>query len=311
MSLHPQATYPVPEDTRRVAHAAFSHGNVYIQVADYLGNIYNDAQFIALFPTRGQPAEAPARLALATLLQCAEGLSDRQAAAADRSRMDWKYILGLALTDPGFHHTVLSEFRTRLVTGQVETLLLDTLLTVARTHGLLKARGRQRTDSTHVVSAIRVLNRLERVGEPLRAALNSLAVVAPAWVQALAPPEWYDRYAHRVENSQKPKTDAARKALAAVIGADGQVLLQAIDVAVEQPWLREIPAVQTLRRVWAEQDVEVHGRLSWRAVKAMPSLAELIASPYDPDARHSTKRAVEWIGYKVHLTATCDPAPPI
>jgi transposase len=104
MSLHPQATYPVPEDTRRVARAAFAHGNVYIQVADHLGNIYNDAQFTALFPTRGQPAEAPARLALATLLQFAEGLSDRQAAAAVRSRIDWKYVLGLELTDPGFHH---------------------------------------------------------------------------------------------------------------------------------------------------------------------------------------------------------------
>jgi transposase len=124
MSLHPQATYPVPEDTRRVARAAFSHGNVYIQVADHLGNIYNDAQFTALFPTRGRPAEAPARLALATLLQFAEGLSDRQAADAVRSRIDWKYVLGLELTDPGFHHTVLSEFRTRLVTGHVETLLL-------------------------------------------------------------------------------------------------------------------------------------------------------------------------------------------
>ena len=193
MSLHPQAAYPIPEDTQRVARAAFPRGNIYMQLADHLGTLYHDAQFTGLFPTRGQPAEAPGRLALVTVLQCAEGLSDRQAAEAVRSRIDWKYVLGLELTDPGFHHTVLSEFRTRLVTGQVETLLLDTLLTVARAHGLLKARGRQRTDSTHVVSAIRVLNRLERVGETLRAALNSLAVVAPAWVQALAPPAWYDR----------------------------------------------------------------------------------------------------------------------
>jgi transposase len=193
MSLHPQATYPIPEATQRVARAAFPHGNVYIQVADRLGNIYHDTQFSALFPTRGQPAEAPARLALATLLQFAEGLSERQAADAVRSRIDWKYVLGVELTDPGFHHTVLSEFRTRLVTGEVETLLLDALLTVASAQGLLQARGRQRTDSTHVVGAIRVLNRLERVGETLRAALNRLAVVAPAWVQTLAPPEWDDR----------------------------------------------------------------------------------------------------------------------
>ena len=261
MSLHPQAPYPIPEETQRVARAAFPHGNLYMQVADHLGMLYQDGQFTALFPPRGQPAEAPARLALVTVLQFAEGLSDRQAADAVRSRIDWKYVLGLDLTDPGFDHTVLSEFRTRLVSGEAEHLLLDTLLTLARTQGLLKARGRQRTDSTHVVGAIRVLNRLERVGETLRAALNSLAVVAPAWVQALAPPAWYDRYAHRVENYQMPKTDTARKALAAVIAADGQVLLHALDAAVEQPWLREIPAVQTLRRMWAEQYTDVEGTL--------------------------------------------------
>jgi transposase len=201
MSLRPQATYPIPEDTQRVARAAFPRGNIYMQVADRLGTIYHDAQFAALFPTRGQPAEAPARLALATVLQFAEGLSDRQAADAIRSRIDWKYVLGLDLTDPGFHHTVLSEFRTRLVAGEAASLLLEALLTLARAQGLLKTRGRQRTDSTHVLASIRVLNRLERVGETLRAALNSLAIVAPVWLQALAPLEWYDRYSRRVENS--------------------------------------------------------------------------------------------------------------
>jgi transposase len=306
MSLHPQATYPVPEETQRVARAAFPRGNIYMQVADRLGTIYHDTQFAVLFPTRGQPADAPARLALATVLQFAEGLSDRQAADAVRSRIDWKYVLGLELTDPGFHHTVLSEFRTRLVAGEAAQLLLDALLTLAQAQGLLKVRGRQRTDSTQVLAAIRVLNRLERVGETLRAALNNLAVVAPAWLQTLAPPEWYDRYSHRVENYHFPKSEAARQAFAAVIGADGQRLLQAIDAAIEQPWLQEVPAIQTLRRVWAEQYVEVNGTLSWREVKDMPSPAELIASPYDPEARYSTKREVEWVGYKVHLTETCE-----
>src|SRR5262249_51150267 len=235
MSLHAHALYQVPEETQRVARAAFPHGNPSMQLTDTLGTIYQDEQFAALFPTRGQPAEAPARLALATVLQFAERLSDRQAADAVRSRIDWKYVLGLELTDPGFHHTVLSEFRTRLVTGEAEALLLDALLTLARTHGLLKARGRQRTDSTHVLAAIRVLNRLERVGETLRAALNSLAVVAPAWVQTLAPPEWYDRYGHRVENFQLPKSDAARMAFAAVIRADGPARPHGLYPAPEQP----------------------------------------------------------------------------
>jgi len=310
MSLQPHASYPIPEDTQRVARAAFPHGNIYMQVADSVGSIYHDTQFAVLFPTRGQPADAPARLALATVLQFAEGLSDRQAADAVRSRIDWKYVLGLELTDPGFHHTVLSEFRTRLVAGEAAQLLLDALLTLAQARGLIKVRGRQRTDSPPVLAAIRVLNRLERVGETLRAALNNLAVVAPAWLQTLAPPEWYDRYSHRVENYHFPKTEAARQAFAEVIGADGQRLLQAIDAAIEQSWMREIPAIQTLRHVWAEQYVEVNGTLSWREVKDMPSPAELIASPYDPEARYSTKREVEWVGYKVHLTETCETATP-
>ena len=129
MSLHTHAVYQVPEDTRRIAHAAFPRGKPYMQVTDTLGTIYQDEQFAALFPTRGQPAEAPARLALVTVLQFAESCSDRQAADAVRGRIDWKYVLGLELTDPGFDHTVLSEFRTRLLAGGAERLLLDTLLT--------------------------------------------------------------------------------------------------------------------------------------------------------------------------------------
>ena len=117
-------------------------------------------------------------------MQFAEGLSDRQAADAVRSRIDWKYALSLELTDPGFDHTVLSEFRARLVAGQAEQLLLEGLLTRVDERGPLNARGRQRTDSTHVLAAIRTLNRLELVGETVRHALISLAVVAPDWLRA-------------------------------------------------------------------------------------------------------------------------------
>jgi transposase len=157
---------------------------------------------------------------------------------------------------------------------------------------------------------VRDLNRLERVGETLRAALNSVAVVAPDWLQTLAPPEWYERYGRRIENYHLPKSDAARQALAATIGADGQFLLTAVDATTEHGWLGKVPAVQTLRRVWVEQYIEVDGALVWRPVKEMPAPAELLASPYDPDARYSTKRSMAWVGYKVHFTETCDPATP-
>jgi len=207
--LRPQNSPIVPEETRRVAHAAFPKGTLCLRIADVLGPVYQDSQFMALFPRRGQPAEAPGRLALAVVLQFMENLSDREAADAVRGRIDWKYALGLALTDPGFDHTVLSEFRTRLVTGDAGLLLLDTLLQRLQEQGLVKARGRQRTDSTHVLAAVRTLNRLERVGETMRATLNELATVAPDWLQAMAPASWYERYGRPVENYRLPKTEAA------------------------------------------------------------------------------------------------------
>jgi transposase len=310
MSLQPQPAYVIPDETRRVAHAAFPQGTLCLRLVEALGQLYLDEQFAALFPTRGQPAASPARLALVLVLQYVEGLSDRQAAEAVRGRIDWKYALGLELTDPGFDHTVLSEFRARLVSKHAERLLLDTLLERLRKLGLLKQRGRQRTDSTYVLAAVRRLNRLERVGETLRAALNELAVVAPEWLRKLAPPEWYERYAKRIENYALPKSEAARQELASVIASDGAKLLAAIDAAADQPMLAQVPAVLTLRRLWAEQYTGTAGKLRWREVKEMPSPAGLLSSPYDTEARYSTKRDINWVGYKVHLTETCDEQKP-
>jgi transposase len=155
MSLQPEAIGPIPEETARVARAAFPDGATAMRVRDALGAIYEDEAFADLFSTRGRPAEAPWRLALVSVLQFAEALPDRKAADAVRGRIDWKYALGLELTDPGFDASVLSEFRARLVTGMAERLLLDALLECCRERGWLKARGRQRTDSTHVLAAIR------------------------------------------------------------------------------------------------------------------------------------------------------------
>jgi transposase len=93
-----------------------------------LRTIYTDEAFADLFPTHGQPAFAPWRLALVTVFQFMEGLTDRQAADAVRDRLAWKYALSLEVTDPGFDHSVLSEFRSRLVRGHAEQRLLDLLL---------------------------------------------------------------------------------------------------------------------------------------------------------------------------------------
>ncbi|MEO1396924.1 MAG: transposase, partial [Cyanobacteria bacterium J06634_5] len=200
MSLKPQSVSPVPADTLRVAKAVFKKGNPYLTLHDELGPIFEDADFTELFSTVGQSAIPPWRLALVTIMQFRENLSDRQAAESVRSRIDWKYLLGLELTDTGFNYSVLSEFRDRLMAGNVEHLLLDKLLERCRELGLVKAGGKQRTDSTRVLGAIRSLNRLEAVGETLRAALNDLAVLAPEWLQQIAPEDWYQRYGRRIED---------------------------------------------------------------------------------------------------------------
>src|SRR5262245_21264964 len=189
MSLHPRTSYHIPEETARVAKACLPQEHPYLRLSDVLGPIFQDDDFAALFPTRGQPAVAPGRLALISLLQFAENLSDRQAAHAVRSRIDWKYLLGLELTDAGCDHTVLSEFRTRLMQHDAATQLFEVVLRQCQALGLLKAYGRQRTDSTHVLAAISALNRLELVGEAMRAALHRLVEAAPAWLRVQMPQE--------------------------------------------------------------------------------------------------------------------------
>jgi len=305
--LRPQPIGPVPDDTARVARAAFPKGHPYLRLADELGALFDDAAFAALFPTHGQPALAPWRLALVTILQFAEGLSDRQAAHALRSRIDWKYVARLELTDPGFDGSVLSEFCGRLIEGAAETLLLDTLLAWCREHKLLAARGRQRTDSTHILAAVRALNRVELVGETMRHALNDLAVVAPDWLRAVSQPAWVERYPRRAEDDRLPERKEAREALALATGGDGYALLAAVYAPDAPAWLRQVPAVQTLRHVWVQNYYRAGDRTLWRVdAQGIPPSSFFISSPYDHDAHYAKKNTTQWVGYKAHVTETCD-----
>jgi transposase len=321
MSLHPHVIEPVPEDTARVARAAFPKGHPYLTFRDALGTIFQDEDFAALFPASGQPGLSPWRLALVTLLQFRENLADRQAAEAVRARIDWKYLLSLELTDPGFDFSVLSEFRDRLLAGSAEALLLDKLLERCRALGLLKARGQQRTDSTHVLAAIRVMNRLELVAETLRAALNALATVAPDWLQALAPLAWYERSSKRIEDTRLPQSTASRDAYAQTVGEDGFHLLEALDAPETPAGLRELPVIATLRQTWQRHyerstgEVPTSGhaavsRVRCKANRDLPPAAEGIESPYDPEARYRHKRDTSWTGYMVHVSETCEPTAP-
>jgi transposase len=311
MSLKSTPIQPVPEGTARVAKAAFRRGNPLLKLRDELGGIFRDEDFADLFPRLGQPGLPPWRLALVTLLQFREDLPDRQAAEAVRARIDWKYLLGLDLTDPGFDHSVLCEFRARLLGGGAEERLLHKLLAVCQARGLLKARGRQRTDATHVLASIRVLNRLELVGETLRAALNELATVAPDWLRAAVPRAWYERYALRVEGGRLPRSAAEREAYARAVGEDGFALLDRLDRPETAAELRGLPKVATLRQVWARHFVREDGAAPGGGARLRakdeppPPGTEPVESPYDTEARYRTRSGTS-VGYVVHLSETCE-----
>jgi len=306
MSMHPQLFYVIPAETERVAHAAFPKGCAIMRIRDELGMLFTDTDFAALFSDLGQPALSPSRLLLITIFQFLEGLTDRQAADAVRRAIDWKYALALELTDAGFHFSVLSEFRDRLLTAEQQLAPLDRLLDVCRAQGLIKARGKQRTDATHVLAAIRTLNRLECLGETLAHTLQQLLRDAPAWAKATLPADWWERYAQRFDAFRLPRTVPKQTALAEVIGRDGQQLLGWVQASSTPAAVQTHPAVALLRQVWIQQFYADPTALRLRTVADLPPAARLIGSPYDVDARLSTKRDTTWNGYKVHLTETCD-----
>src|ERR687890_2510727 len=270
MSMHPTPIGEIPSETMRVARAAFPKGTLATRLRDEFADLFEDADFHALYPSRDQPGLAPWRLALVTVFQFVEQLSDHRAADAVRARIDWKYALGLELTDPGFHFSVLAEFRARLVAGKAEHLLLDRMLERFKARGLIKARGKQRTDSTHVLGAVHDLHLLELVAETLRATLDDLAAVVPDWLRTTSPPAWFERYGRRVEEYRLPKGQEKREAFALAVGEDGFLLLAALDGPTVPAAAREVPMVRTLREVWRVHYAHDAGRLRWRSAAELP-----------------------------------------
>jgi transposase len=320
MSMQPRPWPQVPESTARTARASSRKGNLATRIRDELGQVYTDERFTGAFGVRGKPGISPAQLMIVTVLQFTENLTDRQAAEAVRDRITWKYALGLELDDPGFDPTVLSEFRDRLVRQDLVRLALDALLERLVEQKLIKAGGRVRTDSTHVLGAIRNLNRLELAGETLRATLEALAVAHPVWLTSVIDPAWQQVYGARIDNLHLPSSQVKRAELMIQFGRDGYHLLDQIHAPSAPDWLRRIPAVDVLRRVWIQQfyrDVdtatggqEVRRREAAPDGDGLPPGHQRIISPYDLDARYSMKRDTGWGGYKVHFTETCDPPSP-
>jgi transposase len=319
VSLQPR---PWPEPSDEIATAvrvmyAGRRAPLPVVIRDELGELFADEAFAGAFADRGTPGWSPGRLALVTALQMVEDLTDRQAAEAVRDKVSWKYALGLGLTDTGFDFSVLCEFRKRVADNGLETRVLDLLVAALVDKGLIKARGAQRTDSTHVLAAVRDLNRLELSGESVRAALEALAAAAPQWLdEVLDVPGWAQRYGMRVDSWRLPTSATKRAQLATAYGRDGFTLLQAVYAPDSPRWLAHLPAVEVLRRVLVQNYVVVVNRRGQEVITmrdadidGFPPGRSRIRSPYDTDARAGGKRDLAWTGYKLHISETCDAQP--
>jgi transposase len=323
MCMQP-AAWPEPDPQIAAAIAAKYRGKrprpLAVQIRDRLGQWLDDEAFAAAFGDRGRPGWSPSRLALVTVLQRAENLPDRAAAEAVRTRIDWQYLLGLPLDDPGFDPTVLVEFRARVADAGLELVALDALVERLAADGLVKAGGKQRTDSTHVIAAVAALNRLELAGESVRAALEALTAAHPDWVaQRICVSDFARRYGTPMTSWRPPASQARRDELAIAYARDGYALLEAVYDSSSPAWLREVPALDVLRRVLMQNYTRViheDGREVIRRREKEPEGDGLprghtrIASPYDLDARWGVKREEFWLGYKLHVTETCDDPPP-
>ncbi|MET7718246.1 IS1182 family transposase [Streptomyces sp. NPDC005407] len=307
MSLRPESHQRIPARTVRTARAACPNGTPAMLIRDRLDVLFEDEEFACLYPSDGRPGLSPGQLALVSVLQFAENFSDRAAADAVRTRIDWKYALGLELDDPGFDYSVLCEFRARLAEDGAADRLLEVMLQRLKEAGLLKPGGRQRTDATHVLAAVRFLSRLELVGESLRAALEELAEADPDWLRPLIEPEWAKRYGRRIEIGKLPGGKAAVTERAEQTGRDGQKILTAAWAASAPPHLRLLPQVEILRQAWVHHYFwDARGRLRWRDGHALPPAHLRFDSPYDTDTHYCVKRDTAWSGYRVHLTESCD-----
>jgi transposase len=319
MSVQPQP-WPEPSPEIVAAVAAMYRGKrehpLPVMVRDQLGEWLSDEQFAGAYGVRGKPRWPPSRLALVTVFQKAENLTDRQAAEAVRTRIDWKYALGLGLADPGFDDSILSEFRTRVATGGLDQVVLDTLLERLAAEGLVSAGGAMRTDSTHVISAVRDVNRLELAGEAVRACLESLAVAAPHVVAHLLDDSWGKRYAARIDTWRMPAATTKKEELALAYGRDGHTLLKAVYAAAasdpDLAFLARLHQVEVLRVVLVQNYLTVADEQGREVIKrreaqveGLPPGRSRITSPYDLDARWGVKRDTFWNGYKVHVTETC------
>jgi transposase len=307
MCLKPQPPRPVPDATIALVHDLFPEDSVYQFVGDVLFDQFRDEDFADLYPKDGQPSISPVLLSFVTIFQSLEDLSDRKTVYSLRFRFDWKYALHLPSSYRGFDHTVLSEFRQRLLKFGAESRVFNAIFAQLKQLGIYKQRGIQRTDSLSIYTHHRRLKRIELCVETMRTVIKELLHRDPDWTRTTLPFAWEERYAKRCKAERL--SDEERAKLAIQVGDDGQWLLDRLEQA-DAVDLRELRAVETLRDVWAvhyERGDSDHMRWTERPTSGG---TEIVETPHDPDAHWATKRGQDWVGYKLQVTETDDAETP-
>lgn len=303
MCLKVQSPWPMPEETGRIGGILLEEKSTYRLIGDQLFEMLKEADFADLYPAEGQPGLSPVILAFVTAFQFMEKLPDRQAAESLRMRVDWKYALHLPLEYGGFDFSVLSEFRDRLIEGKAEGRVFEKLVEQIREMGLIKERGKQRTDSIAMLTKVRNLSRLELVVETLRLVVGELVKVNREWSEEVLPPSWEDKYGERFVMQRYSEKEWQEYELN--IGNDGQWLLKRLEDRSAPAELQDLPEVQILKTVWAQQFREETGQMVYQDLKKYDGRTQ-IQTPHDPEARYSKKRHFEWVGDKVQVTETED-----
>ncbi|MFC8583676.1 transposase [Streptomyces sp. NPDC057217] len=279
---------------------------------DRLDGLWCDEDFADWYPRDGRPGLSPAQLATVYVLQFLLGLSDRQAAEAVRCRIDFKYAMAMELDDPGFHHSVLGDFRDRLAEDGRADRLLDLALARLKEAGLVRERTTQRTDSTHVLAAVRDLTRLELVIESVRAALEEVAGISPHLLDELVDEGWGLRYGRPVRLGKNPTKPMTR------ILATGNDAVRLLEHLYRHGADRMSgPRIQALRQIMVQNyHRDAAGHLRWRTAEkeggaGLPPSSWAIVSPYDTSARYARHgHIISWKGFAAHLTETCAPDGP-
>lgn len=307
MSLKDLFPKSIPEATRAVVEQFLSEDSVYWLVGQEGDQIIRDADFEDMYSDEGRPGINPVVLSFVTVFQYLEKLPDRRAAEMVRVRLDWKYALRQELDWSGFNYSDLCNFRKRLLENEKERLIFDRVVTYLQERGHIKARGKQRTDSTYILGNVMYLSRLEIVWETIRLAVSALISADAPWSLHHLPSTFVETQSSRRDEYGLSKTKIEKAMQQA--GADGYWLVARVQAHGDEN-LNNLAEMQTLKRVLEEQFTRSDPESPPKARLNSEIGGDTLQSPHDPDVRYSRKRDQKWQGYKMQVSETIDEESP-